>query len=44
METGAVGSGFKNGINVFLRGRLWDPESSGRVYIFRTGKPESFLF
>ncbi|EIE03163.1 nitrilase-related carbon-nitrogen hydrolase [Leptospira licerasiae] len=40
LETRAVRSGFKNGINVFLQGKLWDLESDGKASILRNGKPE----
>ncbi|PJZ77755.1 nitrilase-related carbon-nitrogen hydrolase [Leptospira neocaledonica] len=40
LETRAARSGFKNGINVFLQGKLWDLESDGQAFIVRNGKPE----
>lgn len=41
LETRAARSGFKNGINVFLQGKLWDLESDGQAFILRDGKPET---
>lgn len=41
LETRAARSGFKNGINVFLQGKLWDLESDGQASILRQGKPET---
>ncbi|TGK09547.1 hydrolase [Leptospira selangorensis] len=41
LETRAARSGFKNGINVFLQGKLWDLESDGQAFILRNGKPEN---
>ncbi|TGM97274.1 carbon-nitrogen hydrolase family protein [Leptospira dzoumogneensis] len=43
LETRASRSGFKNGINVFLQGKLWDLEADGRAFILRNGKPETVL-
>ncbi|TGL34041.1 carbon-nitrogen hydrolase family protein [Leptospira koniambonensis] len=43
LETRAARSGFKNGINVFLQGKLWDLESDGQAFILRNGKPETVL-
>ncbi|MEI1277055.1 carbon-nitrogen hydrolase family protein [Leptospira venezuelensis] len=41
LETRAARSGFKNGINVFLQGKLWNLESDGKASILRNGKPET---
>ncbi|MGJ4746051.1 carbon-nitrogen hydrolase family protein [Leptospira sp. SA-E8] len=41
LETRAARSGFKNGINVFLQGKLWDLGSDGQAFILRNGKPEN---
>ncbi|TGL60752.1 carbon-nitrogen hydrolase family protein [Leptospira sarikeiensis] len=41
LESRALKSGFKNGINVFLQGKLWNLGSDGNAFILRNGKAET---